>query len=206
MEHGFGLDIPETLAELCTPQRLALIVYDMQVGIVPQIPDGEAVAARVGRVLAAARDGGYRVFFTRHMSLPNEVAGVSQLHMAMAWQRKARVADVRPSFLRDSRQFQIVPALTPRPSEAVFDKIAMSAFSGTPLDLALRDAGILAFAIVGIALEIGIESRGTSARPPTTVRCARPGSAAGSWSSRATAVRRWLPRSGVTRRPAPSRG
>jgi nicotinamidase-related amidase len=33
----------------------------------------------------------------------------------------------------------------------------MSAFEGTPLDMALRDCGILAFAIVGIAMEIGIE-------------------------------------------------
>ncbi len=157
MEHGFGLDIPQTLEELCTPQRLALIIYDMQAGVVPQLPDGDAVTERVARVLAAARDGGYRVFFTRHMSLPNEVAGVFQLRTAMAWQRKPHVADVRPSFPRDSPQFQIVPALAPRPSEAVFDKITMSAFQGTPLDLALRDAGLLAFAIVGVALEVGIE-------------------------------------------------
>jgi len=33
----------------------------------------------------------------------------------------------------------------------------MSAFEGTPLDIALRDCGIDSFAIVGIAMEIGIE-------------------------------------------------
>jgi len=33
----------------------------------------------------------------------------------------------------------------------------MSFFVGTPLDLALRDCGINAFAIVGAVLEIGIE-------------------------------------------------
>jgi nicotinamidase-related amidase len=33
----------------------------------------------------------------------------------------------------------------------------MSAFEGTPLDMALRDCGVIAFAIVGIAMEIGIE-------------------------------------------------
>lgn len=33
----------------------------------------------------------------------------------------------------------------------------MSAFAGTFLDIALRDCGIQAFIIVGIALEIGIE-------------------------------------------------
>jgi nicotinamidase-related amidase len=33
----------------------------------------------------------------------------------------------------------------------------MSAFEGTPLDMALRDCRIASFAIVGIAMEIGIE-------------------------------------------------
>jgi nicotinamidase-related amidase len=157
MQRGFGLGLPETLDDLCARERLALIVYDMQVAIVRQLPDGEAVIERVAAVLDAARSGGIRVFFTRHLSLPNETAGVAQLRTAMAWQRKARVADVIPSFPRDSAQFQIVPALAPRPNEAVFDKITMSAFVGTPLDIALRDCGLISFAIVGVALEVGIE-------------------------------------------------
>ncbi len=157
MDHGFGLEIPETLEEVCRPDRLALVVYDMQVGIVRQLSDGEEWVRRCEQVLRAARDGGYRVFFTRHLSLPSEVAGISQLRTGKAWQRKASAAEVRPAFPRDSPQFQIVPQLAPRPSEAVLDKIAMSAFVGTPLEMALRDCRLEAFAIVGIALEIGIE-------------------------------------------------
>lgn len=157
MDHGFGLDVPETLTDLCRPELLALVVYDMQVGIVSQLPDGKEITRAVGDVLAAARVGGFRVFFTRHMSLPNEVAGVSQLRTAKAWQRARTVADVKPSFPRGSPQFEIVPDLAPRPSEALLDKIAMSAFVGTPLEMALRDCGLLAFAIAGIALEVGIE-------------------------------------------------
>ncbi len=75
----------------------------------------------------------------------------------MAWQRVNRAEDVEPWFPRDSPQFQIVPELEPLPSEAISDKIAMSAFSGTFLDMALRDLGLVSFAIVGIATEIGIE-------------------------------------------------
>jgi len=33
----------------------------------------------------------------------------------------------------------------------------MSAFEGTPLEIALRDCGVRALAIVGIATEVGIE-------------------------------------------------
>jgi biuret amidohydrolase len=97
------------------------------------------------------------VFFMRHLSLPTELAGVSQLRMAKAWQRVASVAEVRPWFLRDSPGFALVPELAPRASEAIFDKITMSAFEGTPLDIALRDCGVTTVVIVGVATEIGIE-------------------------------------------------
>lgn len=157
VQRAFGLRIPQTLEDVCDPTRLALVVYDMQVGIVRQIENGSEITARVLEVLRAAREAGIRVLFTRHMSLPKELMGVSQLRMAMAWQRVKSVDEVKPWFLRDSDGFHLVPDLTPLPSEAVFDKITMSAFEGTPLDIALRDCGIAAFVIAGIALEIGIE-------------------------------------------------
>jgi len=157
VQQAFDLNIPETLDDLCDPARLALIVYDMQVGIVRQIKDGREIVARVSKVLDAARKAGIRVVFTRHMSLPKELMGVFQFRTAMAWQRVKSPHDVNPMFLRDSAAFQLVPEMNPLPSEAVFDKITMSAFEGTPLNIALRDCGIDAFAILGIATEIGIE-------------------------------------------------
>ena len=157
MEKAYGLEIPESLEEACSPRRTALLVYDMQVGILRQLRDGVVITAKVVEVLQAARGAGLRVFFMRHMSLPRELAGVSQLRMAKAWQRVASVAEVRPWFLRDSPGFALVPELAPRASEAIFDKITMSAFEGTPLDIALRDCGVTTVVIVGVATEIGIE-------------------------------------------------
>ena len=157
MKRAYGLDIPTTLEDACDPRRTALLVYDMQVGIVPQIPTGREVMAQVARVLAAARQGGYRVFFTRHMALPNAVAGVAQLRLAMEWQRVDDPTRTVPKFTRGSPAHEIVPDLAPTADEAVFDKLAMSAFEGTPLDFALRDCAIDSFVIVGIALEVGIE-------------------------------------------------
>src|SRR5580658_3977245 len=157
MQRAYGLDIPGSLDDLCDPRRMALIVYDMQVGIVSQIPDAAGITRRVIDVIEAARAGGFRIIYTRHMYLPKEIAGVSQLRTAMAWQHVDRVGDVKPHFLRDSPEFELTPEISPNASEAVFDKITMSAFVGTPLDIVLRDCGIESFAIMGIALEIGIE-------------------------------------------------
>jgi hypothetical protein len=75
----------------------------------------------------------------------------------MAWQRKQRVEEIVSPFLRHSPGFEIVPELRPRESEAIFDRLSMSAFEGTPLEFALRDAQVSAFAVVGVATEVGIE-------------------------------------------------
>ena len=47
MQRAYGLEIPQTLEEVCDPRRMALLVYDMQEGIVrqrcrPQVEAGRA--------------------------------------------------------------------------------------------------------------------------------------------------------------------
>ena len=157
MKTVLGLNIPQTLDEVCDPRRVALLIYDMQVGILSQLKRPEPIVQQVIRVLGAARDAGVRVFFSRHLSLPKELMGMFQYRMAMAWQHTDSPEQVNPWFLRDAPGFQITPQLQPLPTEGVFDKLTMSAFEGTWLDFALRDCGITAFIIVGVAMEIGIE-------------------------------------------------
>ena len=157
MQHAFGLKIRQTLPEICDPSTMALLVYDMQVGILKQLPTAADIIARVVEVLRAARRGGYRVLFTRHVSMPLELTGASQLRTAMAWQHVDDVRAVRAALPRDAPQTQLIRAVDPNESEAVFDKITMSAFEGTPINHVLRDCGIQAVAVVGVSLEIGIE-------------------------------------------------
>ena len=47
MQRAFGLNIPQTLDDICDPTRLALIVYDMQVGIVKQIENGRQITGKL---------------------------------------------------------------------------------------------------------------------------------------------------------------
>jgi biuret amidohydrolase len=152
-----GLQIPSQLPELVDPKRCGLIVYDMQVGIVRQIEGGAAITGRVKNVLDVARAAGMRVFHTRHLSLPRQLMGAFQIRQAMSWQHVDDPESVQPWFLRDSPGFQIVPELQPVPGEAIFDKLTMSAFEGTPLSMALRDCGLQCFLIIGVAMEIGID-------------------------------------------------
>ncbi len=135
---------------------MAVLVYDMQVGVLAQLEDGEEIVARVERVVQAARRGGYPVIFLRHMFLPPRLSGVYALRLAMAWQGVDSVDDLKPILQRDTPGFQLVPQLQPEPGETVFDKTSMSAFEGTPLAAVLRDLGIVSYAIAGVALEIGV--------------------------------------------------
>jgi nicotinamidase-related amidase len=152
-----GFTVPRTLEEVISPDNTALLIYDMQAGITRQIANADEIVGRVRSILESARRIGMRTFFTRHMSLPKNLMGAFQIRTALAWQRTDSPDKIQPLFLRDSPAFQIIPELQPLPSEAIVDKISMSAFSGTPLEMALRDCGIRSFIIAGIALEIGID-------------------------------------------------
>ena len=152
-----GLSIPTELRDLCDPSKTALLVYDMQVGICNQIADRTRILERCRAAVTAARSADMRIAFTRHFSCPKRWMGVSQARTAMTWQRKDDPEAVLPAFLRASPASEIVPELVPAADDLILDKLSMSAFEGTALRYVLSDCEIRAFAIVGIALEIGIE-------------------------------------------------
>jgi biuret amidohydrolase len=156
MESVRGVTVVDSLEDVADRSLLALVVYDMQVGIAGRLPGAAPVRAQVARVLVAARDAQLRVFFMRHTSLPVEVAGAGQLRAGRALQRTASYAEVTAMFLPGSPAHEIIPELAPLPSEAVLDKLGMSAFTGSALNFALRDCGIQAIAVVGAVLELGI--------------------------------------------------
>ena len=157
MDRFNGLDVPESLLDALDPATLAFVVYDMQTGILAQIDDRDRVVANVLRLLAAARKRRVRTVFTRHYSMPTELAGVYQLRQAKIWQGKERAAETRPLIPHGSPGFALADGLEPGPGEAVLDKITMSAFEGTPLGIVLRDCGVRAYLIAGVATEVGIE-------------------------------------------------
>jgi biuret amidohydrolase len=157
MDRFNGLDVPESLQDVLDPATLAFVVYDMQGGVLAQVADRARVLTNVLKLLAAARERHVRTVFMRHYFMPIELAGVYQLRQAKLWQGKARAADTHPLIPHGSAGFELVDGLEPRPGEAVMDKITMSAFEGTPLDIVLRDCGVRAYLIAGVAIEVGIE-------------------------------------------------
>lgn len=157
MQRAFGVDVPDTVAEMCRPGAAAVLVYDAQVGILPHVLDREALVERIRAVVEAARVADVPVFYVRHVSLPPTHLGVGALRTAMAWQRKDQAAEVASAFPPDAAHTAIVDELAPVAGEPVFDKLGMSALVGTPLEAALRDRGVTTLVLTGAVLEIGIE-------------------------------------------------
>ena len=157
MQRAFGIDVPESIAEMCKPPRAAVLVYDAQVGIFAHVREAAQVLARIGTVVGAARRARVPVVYVRHVSVPPSHMGVAALRTAMAWQRVDQANDVRSSFPPKSAHAQLIEELAPADDEPVFDKLGMSAFVGTPLELVLRDRGVMTLIIVGAVLEIGVE-------------------------------------------------
>lgn len=170
MDRAHGLDVPLTLEEACVPDRLALLVYDMQVGILGQIEGAQRILDRARRALDAVRGAGARVVFVRHVTLPPRMMGASQLRMWRAWQTRESAADVVSPFPADAPHAALAPELAPRDDEMVWDKVTMSAFAGTPLDIVLRDCGVSTVAVLGVALETGASRRSATRRTWATCR------------------------------------
>src|SRR5947207_15332926 len=96
MKTAYGLGIPETLEDVCDPNRVALLLYDMQVGILSQIKNPEQITLQVLNVLIAARKAKVRLFFSRHLSQRIELTGMSQFRMALDWPRANSPEQVKP--------------------------------------------------------------------------------------------------------------
>ena len=157
MQQAFGMAVPETVDEMCRPDRTAVLVYDAQVGILAHVQDRDDLVRNIRSVLDAARAAGAPVLYVRHVSLPPTHLGVGALRTAMAWQRVDRADAVTTAFPPDAAHTQLVAELEPASGEPVFDKLGMSALVGTPVEAVLRDRGVTTVVLVGAVLEIGIE-------------------------------------------------
>lgn len=157
MQQAYGVSVPETVAEMCSPATTGVLVYDVQVGILAHVRDRDGVVERIRSVLAAARAASVPVIYVRHVSVPPAQMGVAALRTAMAWQRTERAEQVRSAFPPGAAHAQLIDELAPEGGEPVFDKLGMSAFVGTPVETLLRDRRLTTVVLVGAVLEIGIE-------------------------------------------------
>ena len=122
----------------------ALLVMDMQAGIVAMLPDAAAILSNTAKAIAKARDGKIPVIYVvvgfregaPEISLNNKTFAAS----------KERLASVNAAEFMKLHQ-----DLKPRADEVVVTKRRVSAFTGSDLEVILRAYGVQHLVLTGIA-------------------------------------------------------
>lgn len=124
------------------PGRTALLIMDVQRGIVERL-GSESLLARLTEAAAAARKAGVRVIYVK-VGFREGYPEVSRRNPSFA-----RIAESE-SFI-EGRSSEIHEAIAPQRGDVVVTKRRVSAFAGSDLDVVLRAADIDALVLAGIA-------------------------------------------------------
>ena len=125
---------------LTSPENSALLVMDVQPGILDRLPDKDAYLARVGATIGAAREKAIPVRFVVVGFRPGMPEASARNRSFAAYKQQA------PTFLADPR-----PALAPAAGDVVITKRRVSAFTGSDLEVVLRSGDVQHLVLCGIA-------------------------------------------------------
>ena len=114
----------------------ALLVVDVQAGVVRDNPGAETVLPAISTVVDAARAAGRHVVWVQHDDT---------------------------DLVAETKQWQVVPELTPRADELTIRKQHRSAFGDTGLAAALRDRGVDHVVLVGVQSAFCVDLAGKHA-------------------------------------------
>ncbi|MGW7652057.1 cysteine hydrolase family protein [Streptomyces tendae] len=123
----------------------ALIIGDMQTGILANYPFSRAPVPLMRELVRAARAHGVLVVLVR-TELRTSGADVSENNTVFTAFHRAG-----PLFHEGSGESDIIPQLAPRPEDVVITKRRTSAFVGTELELVLRAHHVESIALTGVA-------------------------------------------------------
>jgi nicotinamidase-related amidase len=142
----------------------ALLVVDLQndfvrEGAPQEVPDARSTLPAVAALLAACRDAGVPVLFTRYTAGPHVThhawfSPECAPPVCSCWPGVTRRYRDRPDALEGH---EIVDEVAPQPGEVVVDKYGYGSFHNTMLEDALRAAGAGQVWVVGTVTQICVE-------------------------------------------------
>ncbi len=137
----------QEIIEIVNPKRSALVIWDVQKMLVNNIFNREEFLTNTKFLIAAAREKGVPIFFTKITPLPEQFE-----------------SPAKKFFMKNRpRGFAFTPdgldlAITPKEEDVVLNKNTASIFVGTNFELVMRNAGLSTVIFSGISTEIGVES------------------------------------------------
>lgn len=137
----------QEITEIINPKKSALVIWDVQKMLVNNIFNREEFLTNTKFLIAAAREKGVPIFFTKITPLPEQFE-----------------SPAKKFFMKNRpRGFAFTPdgldlAITPKEEDVVLNKNTASIFVGTNFELVMRNAGLSTVIFSGISTEIGVES------------------------------------------------
>lgn len=128
------------------PSRTALLVMDMQMGIVSRYVRSDDFFTPTRAAIAAARAAAIPVIYVVVAFRPG-FPEVSPRNKSFSTIKQQQTATSSAEMLAP----EIHPAIAPQPTDIVITKRRVSAFSGSDLEVVLRAQGITHLALSGIA-------------------------------------------------------
>jgi nicotinamidase-related amidase len=140
-------------------QHAALLVMDVQVGIVERQNDSAAYLARLERTIDAAHTAGVAVIHVR-VAFREGVPEVSPNNRSFSALTKTR------TFSESDPATQIHPDVAPKDGDVVVIKRRVSAFTGSDLEVVLRARQMDSLVLTGIATSGVVLSTPAGGRGP----------------------------------------
>jgi nicotinamidase-related amidase len=154
------MDKRERLVGLVDPAHTALLLQEMQVGVLgsdsglPALAEAAATVGVVGQVAKLAEEARriqVPVVHCTAENLPDGFGGNRNARLFVA-ARRAGMAN-----LPGSDSVQPMPGLGPEPGDVVLPRYhGLSPMTGSPLDSLLRNEGVSTVVVVGVSLNVAI--------------------------------------------------
>jgi nicotinamidase-related amidase len=128
---------------MMTVAREALLVMDVQNGVVGRAADPDALLETLGSAVKAARASGVPVIYVR-VAFRDGTPEISPNNRTFSALGRSGLGESDPST-------QIHAAVAPEPGDIIVTKRRVSAFSGSDLEVILRSLGVGSLTLTGIA-------------------------------------------------------
>ncbi|MFH1853724.1 MAG: isochorismatase family cysteine hydrolase [Candidatus Omnitrophota bacterium] len=163
--------IYKTLREIVDPKHTALVVWDVQNGLVNRSFNKEEFIKNLKPLIKSARDINVPVIYTKITPLPVPYESSFRIYLQMKRAGVDDPAKLPPFMAIGSTDAEIPSEVSPKSNEIVLNKHTTSIFIGTHFEHMMRNKGIDTIVFTGISTEVGVDSsaRDASARGFYTV-------------------------------------
>ncbi len=153
-----GRKIPTEFREIIEPDKTVLLVWDMQNDQAGGSFNKEELIKHTPPLIAAAREAGVKIIYTRSTPYSWEDESPSWIRRAMKEQKVDHPDKLKNRRLAGSFGWEIMESFAPAEGETILDKRRPTMFIGTEFESLLLNRRAATVVIVGCTTDGGVET------------------------------------------------